>query len=490
VPGVVPPVGQLIGEEGTSLTRRPTLNFIGATVTAADNAASNRTDVTITGSGSTTNITFAANSGLPVYNVKSATYGAVGNGTTDDTSAIQAAITAAQAVGGIVFFPKGDYKITSTLTITAPCTLQGEFSRWGYRTSNRNWDAWGAVIRNASTSADAINYTPASYAAGYSASLNIRDLGVSTTTTPSGTTSTDSAGWGPFSTGTAIKVINYAQHVVIQDCVIARHYTGIDLSGANGGATVKGAFNEVRDSIVAICKTTGIDARGIENRVRGCQVKCNDPEWTSSDANPARGNIGINVTGNSNWATANNVISYEYGFVSQAGTGSYGNQFVDNFADACTYCYYLEDVGGHTLTNNSGTACRWNPAAVTWSQGEAVVYSDNATRPNVITGGTYYRGKYGVYIANGGGHAVTGIAAFTPSPGSAPNDPTFIPIYLAANNVAISGCHLTSFNEAAIKFGVSGTATTTITGNRTAGGTAGTTGSAIFRGNTGITDAG
>jgi len=261
-------------------------------------------------------------------------------------------------------------------------------------------------------------------------------------------------------------------------------------AGANGGATVKGAFNEVRDSIVAICKTTGIDARGIENRVRGCQVKCNDPEWTSSDANPARGNIGINVTGNSNWATANNVISYEYGFVSQAGTGRYGNQFVDNFADACTYCYYLKDVGGHTLTNNSGTACRWNPAAVTWSQGEAVVYSDNATRPNVITGGTYYRGKYGVYIANGGGHAVTGIAAFTPSPGSAPNDPTFIPIYLAANNVAISGCHLTSFNEAAIKFGVSGTATTTITGNRTAGGTAGTTGSAIFRGNTGITDAG
>ncbi len=47
-------------------------------------------------------------------NVKA--YGAVGDGTTDDTAAIQAALNAAQSPGGgICFFPPGNYKITSSL---------------------------------------------------------------------------------------------------------------------------------------------------------------------------------------------------------------------------------------------------------------------------------------------------------------------------------------------------------------------------------------
>jgi hypothetical protein len=51
-----------------------------------------------------------------VFNVR--TYGAQGNGTTDDTVAIQAALTAAQVAGGIVHFPQGQYKVSSSLTIT------------------------------------------------------------------------------------------------------------------------------------------------------------------------------------------------------------------------------------------------------------------------------------------------------------------------------------------------------------------------------------
>lgn len=48
-------------------------------------------------------------------------YGAVGDGTTDDTAAIQAAIDAAidsTNAQGIVFFPAGQYKITSPITIS------------------------------------------------------------------------------------------------------------------------------------------------------------------------------------------------------------------------------------------------------------------------------------------------------------------------------------------------------------------------------------
>ncbi|MBV9080112.1 MAG: hypothetical protein JO102_03215 [Elusimicrobia bacterium] len=51
-----------------------------------------------------------------VYNVKS--YGAVGNGTADDTAAINAALADIyNNNGGILYFPKGTYGVSSTITI-------------------------------------------------------------------------------------------------------------------------------------------------------------------------------------------------------------------------------------------------------------------------------------------------------------------------------------------------------------------------------------
>lgn len=55
--------------------------------------------------------------GLSIYNVKDAPYSAVGDGVSDDTSKIAAAITACEdsARGGIIFFPPGIYGITNIL---------------------------------------------------------------------------------------------------------------------------------------------------------------------------------------------------------------------------------------------------------------------------------------------------------------------------------------------------------------------------------------
>lgn len=62
----------------------------------------------------------------PVYNVKG--YGAIGDGVTDDTAAIQAAITAAGADGGgNVFIPEGTYLLSSSLVLKNGVTISGVF---------------------------------------------------------------------------------------------------------------------------------------------------------------------------------------------------------------------------------------------------------------------------------------------------------------------------------------------------------------------------
>lgn len=58
------------------------------------------------------------------FNVRD--YGATGDGETDDTTALQAAIDAAELVGGAVYFPAGTYKITAALQVDRPMRIFGE----------------------------------------------------------------------------------------------------------------------------------------------------------------------------------------------------------------------------------------------------------------------------------------------------------------------------------------------------------------------------
>jgi pectate lyase-like protein len=60
-----------------------------------------------------------------IYNVKNSPYNAVGDGVTNDTTAIQTAINDANAAGGgMVFLPNGNYKVT-TLGLKAEVTIRG-----------------------------------------------------------------------------------------------------------------------------------------------------------------------------------------------------------------------------------------------------------------------------------------------------------------------------------------------------------------------------
>ena len=73
-------------------------------------------------------------------------YGATGNNTTDDTTAIQSAINAVGSSGGTVVFPAGTYKISSPLVADSNLILAGVSDG-------------ASVIRQTSTTADALTGT-------------------------------------------------------------------------------------------------------------------------------------------------------------------------------------------------------------------------------------------------------------------------------------------------------------------------------------------
>lgn len=90
------------------------------------------------------------NNASPTINAKA--YGATGDGTTDDTSALQAAIDAVPSTGGTVLLPAGNYLISSALTIDKDGTvLTGVGSASVIRINGSNLDIDVIKIGNGST---------------------------------------------------------------------------------------------------------------------------------------------------------------------------------------------------------------------------------------------------------------------------------------------------------------------------------------------------
>ena len=113
---------------------------------------------------STTTGTLSWQSGVftGAFNVKD--YGALGDGTTDDTAAIQATIVAAEAAFfGCVYFPVGTYRITDTLRVKKTVSMLGQSGIMVSADSDYSTDAGtpnlftgGVVIRQVTTDKDGL----------------------------------------------------------------------------------------------------------------------------------------------------------------------------------------------------------------------------------------------------------------------------------------------------------------------------------------------
>jgi hypothetical protein len=92
-----------------------------------------------------------------VFNVKDPAYGALGNGSNDDTAEIQAAIAACNSAGGgTVYFPPGVYVVSGAVALTYPgnqIVLRGAGNgdaafQYGTATSVIKYNGTGTVIAN------------------------------------------------------------------------------------------------------------------------------------------------------------------------------------------------------------------------------------------------------------------------------------------------------------------------------------------------------
>ena len=150
-----------------------------------------------------------------VANVKD--YGAVGDNSTDDTAAIQAAIdslsgnTNSYEDGGIVFFPAGIYKIASALSLDTADTsisLMGASKHAPITAA----EVGGSVIRSTSTTANAIEIAN-------SRALYIGNLAIDTSVTKTN--------------GTAIQLVSTSdrQAMTIEQVYIKGFCKGVDIDG-------------------------------------------------------------------------------------------------------------------------------------------------------------------------------------------------------------------------------------------------------------------
>ncbi len=189
--------------------------------------------------------------GTLFYNVQD--YGALGDGTTDDTAAIEATRDASDATnGGIIYFPPtaSAYKITSLISFTSATSkyhLLGGGARYG-----------SARVHQATSNTGAFKFNPSGGTADRVLAPLVESLVVS--------------GTGSASTSKGLEFLNDGH---VRDCFVYGFYRGLEFSTAS-------FYSFIKDTTVTDCDDVGILLSSCNNfTIDSCRV-LGDPGGVSA----------------------------------------------------------------------------------------------------------------------------------------------------------------------------------------------------------------
>lgn len=250
-------------------------------------------------------------------------FGAVGDGATDDLTAVQAAVNYVQGNGGKVFLPK-TYAVSNKVTITGSCIFEGHNGvppMPDEALGGTGWGGWLASsdtgansgFRSTSATADILSFEPSS--------PNLRPGGVKNLSLYATTQKTAGAG---------IRTNQYAWPMVIEGVGTSRLYDSLYLTAASNGAWKIWIDRcQILDS-----KHYGI---AIGNPTFGGEVYINNTEiinYPGSASYATGSNVGLYLSGCSgNWFSNLSVLGFNTGVYM---TGLCEYQYFNNvLADLC-----------------------------------------------------------------------------------------------------------------------------------------------------------
>lgn len=278
----------------------------------------------------------AVSDGIAVYNVKR-DYSAVGDGATDDTTAIQNAINAASAAGGgIVYLPLGTYLLVTGLTMKTGVHLLG---------------ARGLSILKANTAISMVSSSTTSQT-----KWSVRDVTFDLNNITSGT-----------NYGIIIQH-NTCDYVTIEGCEFKNYGTG---TNTRAGIRLVGSYKATKilnNRFLGSAATTQDNGYGVfcEAAAEGLEIRGNRAEGCFNTF--AIWNSGANAA--SNFVISSNII------------GSYGK-----------YGIYMLGVSHGTVVNNVVAGTTYVQSGADASAGITCGYNTPSGCANVtITGNTLSNG--------------------------------------------------------------------------------------------------
>ena len=408
-------------------------------------------------------------------------FGATGNGSNDDTTAIQNCVNAVAALpyGGAVYFPVGNYKITSNITIAWPklVVLQGAGSKLvnilDYRTSvGTN----GAITYDASSHAGGDDAYMSTWTGGFTLTNSINQTVVTgLVITAMGT------GKGLYLNGVVggvirdVAVHGYETNIYIVDSigfVIRDVYTnqtnyGIRLAGysalsgpnaviienviasacnkwglyINGGmvqvlggtysdcgvmATVSGGICQITDASIGLPKTLTVQAAWFERNRGSADVYINNPVGTTTPTSFSVSN-SLFARIDSTYHTTNNVyvlnngnayLQLDVNNCGFQGYGTSGNTYVANASRK-----YIAFAGTYSaqcytsyVANTFNDSTEWPITQVNSVNFSTIGFGSSTGQLIDISGTpTLYANTYAVGLANSTGEIVLDTTSWRPS---------------------------------------------------------------------------